>query len=714
MKNMKKKRFSIWTVRAAALAMIVLCALPMSVSQAREDSGPLFTEEEQALINSGETLKVGFVCDRRPVSFQDDSGELAGISRHIFDRLAEISGLHFEYVPLPGGDITYQYLLEEGYDLVTSVEYNKENQAAKGILISDPYLSSRKVIVAKEGFSFDPNAEMTVAISTGSQTIRKVINGQYPNFQFKDYSSMEDCLDAVNRGEADLLIQNQYVVEYWLYKPIYNNLKVIPIMEMDDQLCFSAVTPLEKGAPLDRQERIISIINKSISQISDRELAGYVVASTFENMYEYTISDFLYQYRFTFLLLGIAFIVICVLAYTAMRAHINSIRNRADAKAKGDFLSAMSHEIRTPLNGLISLNYLMTQNTDDREKISGYLRQSSSLEQYLLSLVNNILDMSKLQDGKVDLEEKPLDLKLLLQTSEFMMRDGMKEAGLDFELLENLPHARILGDANRILQIVVNLLDNARKYTQKGGRVTLRAEQSEDPDGRILTTIQVADNGRGISEEFQKQLFLPFTQERNTVSQGNQGIGLGLPVCSLLAERMGGTLSVESRLNEGSTFTFCFPAKAAEGTDENDPARSRPDSRDAKTSEKSAPKKSRPRILIAEDNELNGEILAELLKEEGYEVLHVEDGKKALDTFAASAIGEYGVILMDLLMPVMNGYESTRAIRALHRPDAKTVKIFANTANTFQEDRNKAFESGMDDFIEKPVNIRELLKKLDF
>ncbi len=689
-------------VRLAAACMAVgllgsLMGLTVYAEEGENQESP-FTEEELAYIAEGKTLKVGYVCDRIPVSFQGKDGELAGTSRLIFDRIAELSGLRFEYVPLPLGDITYDYLQTEGFDLVTSVEYNKENQKARGILISDPYLSSRKVIVARDSMRFESNAHYTAAISTGSQTIKKVIGDQYPNFTLVDYDSIEDCLDAVSKGEADLLIQNQYVAEHWLYKPIYHDLIAIPMLEMQDQLCFSAVVPIgqEDSAALEEKELVISIINKTIGQMSSGEVGSYIITSTLENMYEYSFSDFLYQYRYSVILLVIAALLITGLVYMSIFFRFRAIKAGADAKAKGDFLSSMSHEIRTPLNGLVSLNYLMSRNVDDEEKMREYLRQSYTVTQYLRSLLDNILDMSHLQSEKMELEQKPVDLKLLFATVDSVERNNMEEAGLTFRMEADLPCQCVTGDAVRIQQVLLNLLDNACKYTRRGGSVTVTAEQKESGE-KVMTTVRVKDTGRGISEEFRKKIFTPFTQERETVSQGNQGTGLGLAICSLLAERMGGSLQVESALGEGSEFTFSFAGKRAALEEHTEMAETL---------------REKPRILLAEDNELNGEILAEVLEEEGFEVLHVTDGQKAFQTFAASRPGEYGVILMDLLMPKMNGFEATKAIRALDRPDAATVKIFASTANTQQEDKEKAFASGMDDFIAKPINVKELLNKI--
>lgn len=705
----KMNKFFCKKIYAAMLILAVVIFLNCaSVFAAGEelDRETVFTQEELEYIENCGTLKVGYVQDRMPVSFKDENGEMSGISRDIFDRIAEISGLDFEYAAIPEGNVTYTVLLDMGLDLITSVEYNEENQKARGILISDPYLSRRKVIVAREGFQFDADDHCKVAISTGSQTLRKVLLGYYPNYELVDYPSIVDCFDAVNNGEADLLIQNQYIVEHWLYKPLYDKLKLIPIIDFDDKLCFSAVTPLEKtdDEMWHEKEMQISIINKSIAQISTAEISGIIITSMMENKYEFTFADLIYQYRYTFIVIGVAVVLICIMIHVNIKMHLRSVHDRADAKAKGDFLSAMSHEIRTPLNGLIGLNYMMEQNLDDKKKMSDYLKQSSSVAKYLLSLVNNILDMSKIQENKMEFEHKPVDLSALLNTIETMEKSGMSDKKIAFSIEHKLEYPAVFGDEMRIQQILVNMLDNARKYTHEGGEVTVKAVQEKMSDNEIRTTLTVTDNGQGMSEEFQQRIFDPFTQERNTVSMGNQGTGLGMAICSLLAKSMGGSLSVESKTGVGSTFTFVFTSDPAElSAVMPSPEKS---TNTVHTAEK-------PHILIVEDNELNGQILVEILTQCGYKATHATDGKKAVEVFEASEVGEYGIILMDLLMPEMNGFEASTAIRSLKRDDASTVKIIACTANSFKEDRDKAMESGMNDFVAKPIDIKLLLSKLE-
>ncbi len=655
--------------------------------------------------------KVGYVQDRKPVSFMTDTGELGGITRYILDRISELSGVEFEYVALPTGSVTYDYLLNEGFDLVTSVEYNEENKNARGILISDPYLSSQKVIVAREGVEFSYNAELKVAVSTGSQTLKKVLARIFPNFELVDYDSMEECLDAMNRGEADILLQNQYVAEYWLYRPAYENMKVIPITGLEDKLCFSAVVPLEQtedSADWQEKKLLIDRIDEAISRLTEDETAMYIIEGTLANQYQLTTGDLLYRYRYAALALSAAFLAIIVLSCLLLRARIRSLEDRADARAKGRFLSTMSHEIRTPLNGLIGLNYLMGQNVDDRVKMENYLKQSTATAQYLMSLVNDILDMSRLQEATMELESSQVNLRLLASTAASIVRGGMGEKGIGFQIDMDLPYPGVIGDQVRIQQVLLNMLDNARKFTPVGGNVYFTARQELLDNETVRTSFTVRDTGGGMSEEFQKHIFDTFTREMETVSKGNQGTGLGMAISHSLAKLMGGDLTVRSRKGEGSEFTFSFPAPLAipdEGGADWEQETDGPAAASPGASE-------RLRVLVAEDNELNAEILLELLEDAGAAADLAVNGREAVERFARSAVGTYGLILMDLLMPEMDGFMAAKAIRSMKRPDAGSVKIFACTANSYQEDKDKAIESGMDDFITKPIDIGALMEKI--
>ncbi len=664
-----------------------------------------FTREEIARNREFGVLKVGYVGDRNPVSFKNEDGEFDGISRKIFDHLQEISGLQFEYVELPGGPVTYDYLLGEGFDFVTSVEYNEENKKARGILISHPYLTSKKVVVGRQDLVFDANAQLKVAVSTGSQTLKKVMASMYPNFELIDYDTMEDCFDAVDDGSVDILIQNQFVAERYLYKPKYEKLIVVPVIGMDDALCFSAVTPLEEteGAEWERCEELLNEIDRAISLLTEDEVTSYVIEGTMENIYDLTYGDLFYRYRYALIALAAAFVLVLFMIAMIARYRLRTADAQAEAKAKGNFLSTMSHEIRTPLNGMIGLNYLMEQNLDDHQKMKDYLRQSSSTAKYLQSLINDILDMSKLEMNKMELVSSPFSLKDALTVIETIERSRMMDKEIDFRMDMDVPHPFIVGDEVRLEQIILNIIDNAYKFTPAGGSVRVQIRQTPPEDGRTTTEIKVSDTGCGISEEFQQKIFHSFTQERSTVSKGNQGTGLGMSISYLLAELMDGSMSVESKLGHGSCFTFSFPAEIVQ----EDPHTGHQDT-EARAGE--APEDCH--ILIAEDNELNGQILTEILREEGFRTSLAVNGQVAVDLFKASAQGEYSAILMDLRMPEKDGYEAAKEIRALPRPDAKTVRIFACTADSFQEDKEKAIACGMDNFVAKPVDVKKLIMLL--
>ena len=260
-----------------------------------------YTREELEYVENGRTLRVAYVADRKPLSFTDENGQLAGISRELLNQISAISGLKFEYVELPEGKITYEYLQEQKIDLLTGVEYNRANMSSKGIFLSRPYITARKVLVSGPGFVYRADRTYSLAIVEGSKTFNEVIAEKYPNMKVVEYKTVEECFKALYSEEVDLLLQNQYVVESLMGKPAYSTFSVVPIEGIDDELCFSTIVPLNGGYGLSEAESavVIGILNKAISQISDVEIDNMVVRSMVENQYELDLSDFLYNYRFS-------------------------------------------------------------------------------------------------------------------------------------------------------------------------------------------------------------------------------------------------------------------------------------------------------------------------------------------------------------------------------------------------------------------------------
>ena len=441
-------------------------------------------------------------------------------------------------------------------------------------------------------------------------------------------------------------------------------------------------------------------------------------------------------------MLGAMVAVISIMLAVIYRFMRQSIQARAEAVARTEFLSNMSHEIRTPLNGIIGLNHLMERHVDDGVAMRDYVDRLGKAAQYLLSLVNDILDVSKLQAGKVDLASEPFDLNALVDNVCEMQRAPMADRGIDFKLSRTVEHPWLRGDEVRLSQVLMNILSNAVKFTPEGGRITMKVhEVVYASGGEAALTVSIADTGCGMTKEFADHVFDAFTQERNRNSDSQKGTGLGMSISHLLVTQMGGTITVESELGRGSCFTivvtlptaadgasagtFLPQLSGALGTQGDSAAE---DSRDAKGVEGSqdpvAPGATAEafasdaaegplEILVAEDNELNADIISSILTEEGYAITVAVNGEEAVRKFSESPEGHFAAILMDAQMPVMDGYEASREIRRLKRADAKTVRIFACTASTFTEDRARALESGMDDFLSRPLNVTVMLQKLE-
>lgn len=403
------------------------------------------------------------------------------------------------------------------------------------------------------------------------------------------------------------------------------------------------------------------------------------------------------------MLVALVVLMIAVLGFM-LWAMTTTISARADVKAKESFVASMSHEIRTPLSSIMGLNSLMREHLDEPERMREYLRKSGTAAQYLLTLVNDVLDLAKLQAGKIDLEDKPFSLEYSLSAAESIIGVPAEEKGLEFHVDKELVAPNLVGDSMRLQQILVNLLNNAVKFTPSKGRVSLRVRQQELHDGRVETTYEVEDTGCGMSSNFLEEVFTPFAQERTEVSDGTRGTGLGMAISQLLAVQMGGSLTVRSELNVGSCFTLKLT---------NEVSNVEPEALALKHEMPLPESKQQMNVLLAEDNVLNADILTELLEMAGFTVVHAADGGQVVDLFKASESGWFDLILMDVQMPVRNGYEATKMIRGLNRPDAKTVKIYACTANALRQDREQAAVSGMDDFIAKPVNVKKLLKMLN-
>ena len=388
------------------------------------------------------------------------------------------------------------------------------------------------------------------------------------------------------------------------------------------------------------------------------------------------------------------------------KAELLIAAKKADAanRAKTEFLQRMSHDIRTPINGICGMVDIADHYADDVEKQSEYREKVKSASHLLLEMLNDVLDMSKLESGEVMLEEIPLKLISILE--EVLVVIGQMAAEQNIRIIweeKEIIHWNLIGSPIHVKRILMNILSNAVKYNKENGDIYISCREivSDQPE---MTTIEFTcrDTGIGMAEAFQKQIFEPFAQEHTGSRTRFAGTGLGMPITKKLVEKMGGTIAFESEEGAGTTFVIRIPFKIDLDVDKREEKKD--------ISEKFI---KGLHVLLAEDNELNMEIAEFMLQNEGAVVTKAWNGQEAVDIFRKSRTGEFDVILMDIMMPVMNGYEAAKMIRSLDREDAKVIPIIAMTANAFTEDRLRAKEAGMDEHIAKPVDGKLLVKVIN-
>ena len=373
---------------------------------------------------------------------------------------------------------------------------------------------------------------------------------------------------------------------------------------------------------------------------------------------------------------------------------------KAASRAKTDFLFNMSHDIRTPMNAIIGFTNMAMRDADDPERVRENLKKVQLSGNMLLSLINDILDMSRIESGKATLNEENADVETVFTNIQPVMANlaASKDIDLKFEI-SNVQNKFVFADTARIDRIMVNLVSNAIKYTEGNGKVRVSFEElTSDKPGLGLYRFMVKDNGIGMSEEFQKQMFEEFAREENSTMSGIQGTGLGLPLAKKLAEMMDGQITCESKRGEGSTFFVTLPLKLQ--TEEDIAAETISDQRIDTVDF------NNKKVLLVEDNELNREIALDILEDEGINVDTAVNGQKAVEMVSEKGVDYYDFVLMDIQMPVMNGYEATKEIRKLY-PDS-TLPIIALSANAFEEDRQKSIAAGMNDHVAKPIKVDEL------
>ncbi|WP_195984547.1 hybrid sensor histidine kinase/response regulator [Clostridium sp. D33t1_170424_F3] len=435
-----------------------------------------------------------------------------------------------------------------------------------------------------------------------------------------------------------------------------------------------------------------------IEPLNDKYHSGWsLVVQLSDKITTDQVRRLLVQSLVFFVLIGIVCLVTVAFIYRQMN-EVKTLRIVEQTKTK--FLANMSHEIRTPLNGISGLCYLMQESLDDRAKMSEYLQKALVTTTFLQDIINDVLDMSKIESGQLELICRDLDLNAFLSEINKLLETQANDKGIAFTMeYQDLKQNWVIGDEIRLKQILMNILGNAIKFTPANGSVKLTATQTLDNE-TANTIFIIRDTGCGMSQEFLERIWQPFEQENRTIYKN--GTGLGTTISKNLVEKMGGTISADSKPEQGTAFTITIPLLIAKSPGPAKEQASRKTTVDVKGRH----------ILVVEDNELNRLIITTVLGAQGCLLTEAVNGKEAVDIFEASPEHAFDLILMDVQMPVMDGYEAARRIRQSGHPDARTVIIFAVTANAFQEDLDRALAAGMNDALTKPLDIAKLLDKI--
>ena len=376
-------------------------------------------------------------------------------------------------------------------------------------------------------------------------------------------------------------------------------------------------------------------------------------------------------------------------------------RVRRANSAKSEFLSHMSHDLRTPINGILGTLAIMERSQDDRKRQEKCRKQIRVSTEHLLSLVNDVLQVSKLESGRPAVVEEPFDLHDTLESCITILSPQAEDGGIKLLLEEtDLRHGRLVGNPLHLKQILMNVIDNALKYNRPHGSVFVRVKETACQNDIANYEFVVEDTGIGIGEDFKKHIFEPFTQEHQGARTHYNGVGLGMSIVKKLVDQMKGTVEVDSQLGKGSVVRVTLPVRL----DKTQSARPVKEESDLRGNIAGM------RVLLVEDNEINCEIVEFMLEDAGAKVVTANDGKAAVDAFASSGPGTFDCVLMDLMMPVMSGYEAARVIRGLDRMDALTVPIIALSANAFDEDVAMAKDAGMNEHLAKPVDIKKMFE----
>ncbi len=677
---------------------------------------PILTGEEKAWLKEHGAIKMGFLTSDSGVStFDSATGEFTGVITDYIQFAADCLGnqeLEFQLVGYDSKEAELDALKSGEIDMIFHFDQSPNLAEEYHFACTNTTWTSNLMAVTNKQH-FNENNVNRIAVPQNKLSLKKYLAFYYPQWEIVDCDTQEDAAKLVKDGQADCFVtgissENKYSKKYSFYSvPLLNPVKS----------CFA----VNSG-----NRSLLSILNKTIKAMPVNMLAG-ALAMYKSSARKVTLSDFIKDNFFMALLvssIAVAAILLTILkllrkarkAEAAARKAASdtqelnaklqvAVENAESANhAKSTFLFNMSHDIRTPMNAIIGYADLASRHLDDPAKLKNYMENIQVCGQNLLMLLNNVLDLARIENDKTEMEYSVSDIEKDFRNCVAMFRNQADSKGQTLMVTTQLQYPYIYADIPHLTEICTNLVSNAVKYTGAGG--TIRCDVTQKPgekEGWCDTVITVADNGIGMSQKFQKHIFEPFERERTSTVSKVEGSGIGMGIVKKLVGLMGGTVEVESRIGVGSTFTVTIPCRIASEDETQAKRETNPSDQKCLCG---------TRILLTEDNDLNAEIAVELLQEEGCTVDRAKDGVECVDMLEKAANGTYQLILMDIQMPVMNGYDAARKIRGLDDPQKANIPIIAMTANAFTEDRQVALDAGMNDHIAKPINMNVLVPTL--
>ncbi len=662
------------------------------------------TDEEKAWLAEHPIIKVGYTENYLPYSASDADGQATGIVTDVIN--AAFESLELDMNP------EVQFVAYKGYqDIVAAlkngeIDYGFPVDSDLWRLEQDGISASSEVISDRGALFYTTVCEkeniQKLSVNESNILQRDYTARTFPNAEIVFYPTISDCLDAILRGEVDGTIMDTLRVQFVTGQSTYERLSYVQLGEGTGK-CI--------GVKHGNREALL-LINRGLKLLGSSY--GYDCTYKYVDQFStYDINDFFREH-----LLGISIIAVCIVSIIIillilfirkqhrMITDKEALQRKAEEAnaAKSAFLFNMSHDIRTPMNAVLGFNELMLQHMDEPDKLRDYIEKIKISGEYLLELINNVLEVARIDSGRETLNEEFADLKN--EDYYVVFENEVEKKHFRFERNIHVEHRYVFADAHKIREILLNILSNAVKYTPEGGSIRLTLdERPADKAGYATYICAVSDTGIGMSEEFQKRIFDTFAREHNSTESKVMGTGLGMTIVKKLTELMGGTVTVKSKLGEGTTFTVTMKLRIAENPEQY-----------LKTELETAPQEALrldgKRILLAEDNDLNAEIATAILENLGAAVEVAKDGVECIDMLQAHADDYYALILMDIQMPNLNGYDAAKKIRALADHKKATIPIIAMTANAFDEDKKAAFDAGMNAHVAKPIDVNELMKAM--